>query len=71
MRKILFGLTALTLVAVGSLTPAKAQMSGGVTMDNHYGGGYGHGGGYGRGYGHGGGHYGGGYGNGYQQYSSS
>jgi hypothetical protein len=40
MRKILFGLAAVTLVAAGSLAPAKAQMSGGVSMD-HRGGGYG------------------------------
>jgi hypothetical protein len=39
MRKILFGLAALTLVAFGSLAPAKAQMSGGITLD-HQGGRY-------------------------------
>ena len=40
MRKILFGLAAVTLVAVGSLAPAKAQT-------------YGYGSGYGQKYGYG------------------
>src|SRR5271165_7528037 len=83
MRKILFGLAALTLVAVGSLAPAKAQMSGGGYGGSHsgYGSGYGSGGyggsygGYGSGYGsgYGGSHsgYGSGYGNGHQHYSSN
>jgi hypothetical protein len=39
MRKILFGLTVLALVAVGSLAPAQAQVAGGITLD-HQGGRY-------------------------------
>jgi hypothetical protein len=38
MRKALFGLAAVTLVAIGSLSPAKAQTPGGITLDHRSGG---------------------------------
>jgi hypothetical protein len=39
MRKIIYGAAALAVVAFGSLGPAMAQMSGGITLD-HQGGRY-------------------------------
>jgi hypothetical protein len=39
MRKIIYGAAALAVVALGSLGPAMAQMSGGITLD-HQGGRY-------------------------------
>jgi hypothetical protein len=50
LRKVLFGLAAVTLVAVGSLSlsPAKAKAPGGITLDHRSGG---YGGGYGKKYG--------------------
>ena len=56
MHKILFGLAAATLVAVGSLAPAKAQTYGYGSDHSQkpgYGSGYGWQSGYGSGYGYG------------------